>query len=88
MVFENFIMGFHISIDNIGFFSPMPTLFLTKNITLSTVYKLMVIKLQMARKQGGLLLRKELDNLSFLQSYPEVQKHFLDASCMTYVEKL
>jgi hypothetical protein len=42
----------------------------------------------MERKQGGLLLRKELDNLSFLQSHPEVQKHFSDAGCMTYVEKL
>jgi hypothetical protein len=42
----------------------------------------------MERKQGGRLLRKELDNLSFLQSYPEVQKRFSDAGCMTYVERL
>jgi hypothetical protein len=42
----------------------------------------------MERKQGGLLLRKELDNLSFLHSHPEVQKRFSDARCMTYVEKL
>jgi hypothetical protein len=42
----------------------------------------------MEKKQGGRLLRKELDNLSFLQSYPEVQKHFSDAGCMTYVERL
>jgi hypothetical protein len=47
-----------------------------------------MIKLQMARKQGGLLLRKQLDNLSFLQSYPEVQKRFSNTSSMTYVEKL
>jgi hypothetical protein len=42
----------------------------------------------MERKRGGPLLRKELDNLSFLQSHPEVQKRFSDAGCMTYVEKL
>ena len=42
----------------------------------------------MAKKQRVLLLRKELDNLSFLQSYPDVQKRFSDAGCMTYVEKL
>jgi hypothetical protein len=42
----------------------------------------------MARKRSGLLLRKELDNLSFLQSHPDVQKHFSDAGCMNYVEKL
>jgi hypothetical protein len=42
----------------------------------------------MARKQGGLLLRKELDSLSFLQSYLEVHKRFSDIGCMTYVEKL
>jgi hypothetical protein len=47
-----------------------------------------MIKLQMARKQGGLLIRKELDNLSFLQSYLEVQKRFSDTCCMTYVERL
>jgi hypothetical protein len=42
----------------------------------------------MARKQSGLLLRKELDSLSFLQSHPDVQKHFSDAGCMSYVERL
>jgi hypothetical protein len=47
-----------------------------------------MIKLQMERKQGGLLLRKELDNLSCLWSYLEVQKRVSDAGCMTYVEKL
>jgi hypothetical protein len=33
-------------------------------------------------------MRKELDKLSFLQSYPEMQKRFSDVGCMTYVEKL
>jgi hypothetical protein len=42
----------------------------------------------MERKQSGSLLRKELDSLSFLQAHPEVQKHFSDAGCMGYVEKL
>jgi hypothetical protein len=42
----------------------------------------------MARKRSGLLLRKELDNLPFLQSHPDVQKHFSDAGCMGYVERL
>jgi hypothetical protein len=34
------------------------------------------------------LLRKELDNLSFLQAHPEVLKRFSDTGCMGYVEKL
>jgi hypothetical protein len=42
----------------------------------------------MARKRSGLLLRKELDSLSFLQSHPDVQKRFSDAGCMSYVERL
>jgi hypothetical protein len=45
-------------------------------------------ELQMERKRSGLLLRKELDNLSFLQSHPDVQKRFSDAGCMGYVERL
>jgi hypothetical protein len=42
----------------------------------------------MERKRSGSLLRKELDSMSFLQAHPKVQKHFLDAGCMAYVEKL
>jgi hypothetical protein len=42
----------------------------------------------MARKQSGLLSRKELDSLSFLQSHPYLQKRFSDAGCMSYVERL
>jgi hypothetical protein len=42
----------------------------------------------MARRRSGSLLRKELDSLSFLQAHLEVQKHFSDAGCMGYVEKL
>jgi hypothetical protein len=42
----------------------------------------------MARRRSGSLLRKELDSLSFLQAHPEVQKHFLNAGCMEYVERL
>jgi hypothetical protein len=42
----------------------------------------------MARKRSGLLLRKELDSLFFLQSHPDVQKCFSDAGCMSYVERL
>ena len=45
-------------------------------------------ELQMARRRNGSLLRKELDSLSFLQVHPEVQKHFLNAGCMEYVERL
>jgi hypothetical protein len=43
---------------------------------------------QMARKQSGLLLRKELDSLSFLQSHPDVKKRFSYTGCMSYVERL
>jgi hypothetical protein len=42
----------------------------------------------MERRQSGSLLRKELDSLSFLQAHPEVKKHFSNAGCMGYVEKL
>jgi hypothetical protein len=42
----------------------------------------------MERKHSGSLLRKELDSLSFLQAHPEVQKHFSNAGCMGYAEKL
>ena len=42
----------------------------------------------MAKKRSSLLLRKELDSLSFLQSHPDVQKNFLDTGCMSYVERL
>jgi hypothetical protein len=42
----------------------------------------------MVRKRSGALLKKELDNLSFLQSHPEVQRHFTDAGCMEFAERL
>jgi hypothetical protein len=42
----------------------------------------------MARRRSGSLLRKELDNLSFLQTHPEVQKHFSNAGCIEFVERL
>jgi hypothetical protein len=42
----------------------------------------------MARRRSGSLLRKELDSLSFLQTHPEVQKHFSNASCIEFVERL
>jgi hypothetical protein len=81
-------MRFRISIDNTGSFSPAPAFSLLRRLLCQSCANQPMIKLQMARKQGGLLLRKELDNLSFLRSYPEVQKRFSDASCMTYVERL
>jgi hypothetical protein len=45
-------------------------------------------KLQMARICSGSLLRKELDSLSFLQTHPEVQRHFSNAGCIEFVERL
>jgi hypothetical protein len=42
----------------------------------------------MVRRRSGSLLRKELDNLSFLQTHPEVQKHFSNAWCIEFVERL
>ena len=33
-------------------------------------------------------MTKELDSPSFLEAHPEVQKHFLNAGCMEYVERL
>jgi hypothetical protein len=42
----------------------------------------------MVRRRSGSLLRKELDNLSFLQTYLEVQKHFSNAGCIEFVERL
>ena len=42
----------------------------------------------MARRRSGSLLRKELDNLSFLQMHPKVQKHFSNTGCIEFVERL
>jgi hypothetical protein len=42
----------------------------------------------MVRRCSGSLLRKELDNLSFLQTHPEVQKHFSNTGCIEFVERL
>ena len=44
--------------------------------------------LQMVRRRSGSLLRKELDSLSFLQMHPEVHKHFSNAGCIEFVERL
>jgi hypothetical protein len=43
---------------------------------------------KMVRKHSGALLKRELDNLSFLQTHPEVQKHFSNAGCIEFVERL
>ena len=43
---------------------------------------------RMVRKHSGALLKRELDNLSFLQSHPEVHKHFSNAGCIEFVERL
>ena len=42
----------------------------------------------MGKKWGGPPLRKELDNIQYLQSHPEIHQYLLDAGCLTYVEKL
>jgi hypothetical protein len=42
----------------------------------------------MVRKRSGALLKRELDNLSFLQTHPEVQRHFSNAGCIEFVERL
>jgi hypothetical protein len=43
---------------------------------------------KMVRKCSGALLKRELDSLSFLQTHPEVQRYFLNAGCMEFVERL
>jgi hypothetical protein len=53
------------------------------------VYKIVSgFELHMVRRCSGSLLRKELDNLSFLQTHLEVKKHFSNTGCMEYVERL
>jgi hypothetical protein len=42
----------------------------------------------MVKKRGGLLLKRELNNLSFVESHPEVQRHFSNAGCMEFVKRL
>jgi hypothetical protein len=42
----------------------------------------------MVKKRGGLLLKRELNNLSFLESHPEVQRHFSNVGCMEFVKRL
>ena len=43
---------------------------------------------RMVIKHSGSLLKRELDSLSFLQTHPEVQRHFSNAGCIEFVEKL
>jgi hypothetical protein len=43
---------------------------------------------RMVRKRSGALLKRELDSLSFLQTHPEVQRHFSNAGCIGFVERL
>jgi hypothetical protein len=43
---------------------------------------------RIARRRSGDLLRRELDSLSFLQTHPEVQKHFSNAECIKFIERL
>ena len=33
-------------------------------------------------------MKKELDSLSYLQSFPDVQKRFADVGCLEFVERL
>jgi hypothetical protein len=40
------------------------------------------------KKRGGFLLKRELSDLSYLQSHPEVQRYFSNAGCMEFVNKL
>jgi hypothetical protein len=42
----------------------------------------------MGNKRGGPPLQKELDNINYLKSCPEVHKTFSDVGCITYVEKM
>jgi hypothetical protein len=42
----------------------------------------------MVKKRSGLLLKRELNNLSFLESYHKVQRHFLNAGWMEFVKRL
>jgi hypothetical protein len=40
------------------------------------------------KKRGGFLLKRELSDLSYLQSHPEVQRYFSNAGCMEFVNRL
>ena len=42
----------------------------------------------MGKRRGGPPLKKELDNIQYLQSHPEIHQYFLDIGCLTYVERL
>jgi len=48
----------------------------------------LICVLQMVKKRGGPPLRKELDNILYLQSHPEIYQYFADVGCITYVERL
>jgi hypothetical protein len=39
-------------------------------------------------KKGGSSLRKELDDISYLESHPEVCQLFRDAGCYNFCKKL
>ena len=68
-------------------FSPAPISPLSERNT-HELFVVLIVDFQMARKRGGFPLKKELDSLSYLQSFPYVQKRFTDAGCMNFVEKL
>jgi hypothetical protein len=55
-------MGFHLSIDYTGLFSPAPTLSSFRKLSVSAVYRSTCDYCMMGRKRGGPPLRKELDN--------------------------
>jgi hypothetical protein len=57
------------------------------HLSISTFYRLTCV-LQMGKKRGGLPLRKELDNIQYLQSHPNIHHYFSDVGCLTYVERL
>jgi hypothetical protein len=42
----------------------------------------------MVKKRGGLFLKQQLNNLSFLESHLEVQRHFSNVGFMEFVKRL
>ena len=39
-------------------------------------------------KKGGPTLKQELEDINYLEAHPEVCKHFQDASCYRFCEKI
>jgi hypothetical protein len=54
----------------------------------SLIYCIAGVDIVLQMKKGGALLRKELNDITYLESHPEIFQMFRDVGCYRYCEKL